>query len=210
MLTIQFEVRCRIALDPVVAHGHLEHAMHVAQCIVGDRGRAGRDDASQSLVDVPRLHVSRCECAEDWIDMPAQHTLDDLRVLVPRLDVPVEPKLAEPSNGASFESERLRGLLGRGNVNAALDLRTVATRKLARFLQRQLRISAEYLFLRPAVQPEPKDPGRLARSRRGLARDEGQPFADAFVGGAHREQRFQLAVGDRSMSCVWPVHPIAP
>jgi hypothetical protein len=57
--------------------------MHVAQCIVGDRGRASRDDASQSLVDVRRLHVSRCECAEDRIDMPAQDTLDDLRVLVP-------------------------------------------------------------------------------------------------------------------------------
>ncbi|MFZ2988186.1 MAG: hypothetical protein WA086_09350 [Ideonella sp.] len=157
----QIEVGRWFAIDPVVAHGHAEHATHVAQRIVGNRRGTASHDAGQHAVNVHGLNVGWRDRPQHRIDVLAQDASHDFRMLVARLDVLREPDFTEPLHSGHFELQGFFSLLGCCDVDAALDLRSVPPCLLARILERQIRMSPEY-FLRGAAGQS------VAKDRRGL------------------------------------------
>ena len=73
------EVACWIAFDPVIAHGHPEHAAHVAERVVGDCPCTAGDDAGEDSVHVHGLYVRRRDGSDHGVDVLAQHARHDLR-----------------------------------------------------------------------------------------------------------------------------------
>jgi hypothetical protein len=90
----QVEVGSRVALDPAIAHHHPEHAAHVAQCVVGNGGRATGHDPREHAIDVDRQHIGWRDRPQHRIDVPAEHARDDFGELVAWLDTPREPEFA--------------------------------------------------------------------------------------------------------------------
>ena len=145
------------------------------------------------------LNVGWRDRPQHRIDVLAQDAGHDFRMFVARLDVLREPDFTEPLHGGHFELQRLLGLLGCSDVDAALDLRSVLTHLLARILERELRVAPEHLLLRAPVQSVAEDPRSLSGLRCDGAGDEGQAFAHAAVYGAGSEPGLDLAVSDRSL-----------
>jgi hypothetical protein len=110
------------------------------------------------MVDVGRLYVGRRKLAQDWANVPLQHTRDDLRVLVAGLDVSRQPDVRESIHGRRLERQRLVGLFGRSDVDTSINLRPVLPGKLACLLQRQVRITPQNLLLAAPVHAEAKHP----------------------------------------------------
>lgn len=151
--------------------------------IAGHGGCARLHDAIQHHVDMVRAHCVHRELADDRIDLPADHPLHDIWMLVSACDMSCEPPQAEPLHVLHLSGPQFFEALLGTDVDALLNLRTVGSSKLPGRLQGQIGVAAQHLLVALSCDAVSQDPAGLPSRGSAFRSTEDQASADPLSTG---------------------------